>query len=1296
MEASPKQKQSSFVEQPSPTANTDSPAFSLLARYRGRSVYQRRLVHIVFAALLLLLATWLAFTQPGRAIVSSTASISGPARLWQKFAYPLEHNAFLRLPVLSSDINDVFALPDGEHVWAVGAGGLILYSPNAGQCWQQQHPVQGRPCGDADSAKWSLISGAQAASAAKKTDYSEQQNFSVQQQAPVEINTRQSTKAPVDRGGLPFEQQIQKPLDEQVVEKKPEPVIDLDVEKLPDAPRLNAALKAVYFSDALRGWAVGEQGLVLNTVDGGQSWQAQSLGDWPLSDVVFNKEVSQGWVVGIGGRILQSLDGGASWQPQNSGTRMTLLGLSLNDGVEQLCVVGQSGLVLTSTDGGQHWQTQSSGTKNTLTAVSFSDVKQGWAVGSGGTILHTVDAGLSWQAQNSTLEERLRDVSFSADTRLGRVVGENGAVLTTVDGGLSWLAQDSGSGSTLLAMSFIDAEQGLAVGRDGTLLFTNDSGQSWQLQSSGASPWLQSLVSKQNSPQQNEAVTMAATLSVDNEGKHWRINNSGALKGVESLSYIRDVQRGWAVEPAGRFLITTDAGKSWIPSVEPYSRWPAPWYYAAVLFALAIAAAPLKAVAISLRHGLGIEERGQSDRPVETQLEDKLDFWPVSQALSRFLRNRHTQPPLTVAITGAWGSGKSSLMNLLKADLSRSGVQAVWFNAWHHESEEEYLLPALLQNIRQQAIPPLLSFNGGRFYGLRFRARLLWQRLKARPVFLALVLGFIIINLAFVFAEDRAAFGPKQLSLARIDFCKESQLQIFFCPKVEDDKESKKSKEGKGGETATDSNDQPPAVDTGLAKEGEDADSINWLTTLINLLLGTGSGAAILSWLRAFGISPARLAKEIGSGGDRQIEQRMGYRHNFQREFNTVTDALNPRTMLILIDDLDRCQPKTVVQILEAVNFLISAGRCYVVLGMAREMVEPAVGLAFKDIADEITHHRSGEASDGEQQKNGYAQRREFARKYLEKLINLEIPVPTVEAAQALRLLADNTSTKPATEPWRLSNSLSTLAQGALFIALILATLWFGNVLGPQSEPGVELASESTSGVDPKPGGVGDSAVTDPTKGADNLDAPLPDTSSDKPAEFSPGAQPPELPWLPVLVAALIFGFGSYSVMRKVRQAESEETAAVVDDSEPFSRALKVWNPVIASQLETPRELRRFMNRLRYSAVRLNGMAADSDLENALSEEEIVSLAALYLLDPACIELTSEVNSADEFLKLFNINELKNQRGGEDSSPLTSAQLGALGQAIHNYAADEGIAAWSFDNDKINIFRVLLQGIKVH
>ena len=213
----------------------------------------------------------------------------------------------------------------------------------------------------------------------------------------------------------------------------------------------------------------------------------------------------------------------------------------------------------------------------------------------------------------------------------------------------------------LNAVYFIDAQQDWAVGRDGTLLFTSDRGQSWQLQSRGASPWLPSLLSKQQSRQQNETSTKGVSLRADDGGKTWQIHNGDALEGVEAFSDNRDVPRGWVAGPEGRILLTSDAGKTWVLANQAYSRWPALWNYAAVLFALAIAALPLKAVAISTPHGLRIEERGQSDHPVETQREDKLDFWPVSQALSKFLRNRHTQPPLTVAMTGVCGRWWSRL-----------------------------------------------------------------------------------------------------------------------------------------------------------------------------------------------------------------------------------------------------------------------------------------------------------------------------------------------------------------------------------------------------------------------------------------------------------------------------------------------------------------------------------------------------------------------------------------------------------------------------------------------------------
>ena len=55
-----------------------------------------------------------------------------------KFLYPQEQNAFLRQPSISRDINGIAAI--GDHLWAVGDGGLILHSEDGGQCWIPQGP----------------------------------------------------------------------------------------------------------------------------------------------------------------------------------------------------------------------------------------------------------------------------------------------------------------------------------------------------------------------------------------------------------------------------------------------------------------------------------------------------------------------------------------------------------------------------------------------------------------------------------------------------------------------------------------------------------------------------------------------------------------------------------------------------------------------------------------------------------------------------------------------------------------------------------------------------------------------------------------------------------------------------------------------------------------------------------------------------------------------------------------------------------------------------------------------------
>jgi hypothetical protein len=129
-----------------------------------------------------------------------------------------------------------------------------------------------------------------------------------------------------------------------------------------------------------------------------------------------------------------------------------------------------------------------------------------------------------------------------------------------------------------------------------------------------------------------------------------------------------------------------------------------------------------------VQDGNGADAIAATDAPVETFEQDCLGFDPLARGISRFLRNIRTTPPLTLAISGDWGSGKSSLMRLVCADLRKYGTRPVWFNAWHHQTEEQ-MLASLLSAIQSQGLPHLWSLDN-----LVFRISLLYQRACKAPL----------------------------------------------------------------------------------------------------------------------------------------------------------------------------------------------------------------------------------------------------------------------------------------------------------------------------------------------------------------------------------------------------------------------------------------------------------------------------------------------------------------------------------------------------------------------------------
>ena len=105
----------------------------------------------------------------------------------------------------------------------------------------------------------------------------------------------------------------------------------------------------------------------------------------------------------------------------------------------------------------------------------------------------------------------------------------------------------------------------------------------------------------------------------------------------------------------------------------------------------------------------------------------------IAEGLASYLENPKTQAPFVIGITGAWGSGKSSLMNVLREALRARGFQTAWFNAWHNQSEE-HLFASLLASLRSNALPRWWTLRG-----LRARGRLSIERFGR--MWLRLLLG---------------------------------------------------------------------------------------------------------------------------------------------------------------------------------------------------------------------------------------------------------------------------------------------------------------------------------------------------------------------------------------------------------------------------------------------------------------------------------------------------------------------------------------------------------------------------
>ena len=283
--------------------------------------------------------------------------------------------------------------------------------------------------------------------------------------------------------------------------------------------------------------AVGERGHILLSDDEGQSW---SQADVPVSvtlTAVCFPTPDKGWAVGHDGIVLHSADGGRSWVKQLDGSQINVaiheqVGRMLRAKEDELAnvedpvakehleydlenlqffandaqmavdegptrpfmdiwfkndlegiIVGSFGMILHTVNGGKEWQPIIDRIENFDGYHYYAITPVGAAlfiVGERGMLFRSTDDGNSWQRLETPYDGTFFGVSGSDDGSLVVVFGLRGNAFTSLDGGNRWQPANTPKGAALSDAAFLADGSLLMASNDGSLIRSADGGKSFQ------------------------------------------------------------------------------------------------------------------------------------------------------------------------------------------------------------------------------------------------------------------------------------------------------------------------------------------------------------------------------------------------------------------------------------------------------------------------------------------------------------------------------------------------------------------------------------------------------------------------------------------------------------------------------------------------------------------------------------------------------------------------------------------------------------------------------------------------
>ncbi len=370
-----------------------------------------------------------------------------------------------------------------------------------------------------------------------------------------------------------------------------------------------------------------------------------------------------------------------------------------------------------------------------------------------------------------------------------------------------------------------------------------------------------------------------------------------------------------------------------------------------------------------------------ADIPIDDPEFDVMNFSPYVDAVVQLIENPRTTTPLSIAINGPWGSGKTSLGRMVETRLKRNREDRLvpivsWFNAWLHDSADD-LGAALTAHIGREV-------NAYRRPWQRFLQMLPKTMLTARQRYWR---KLWVTGLG-LFIALTVAYGWVRVTTDGIV-------------------------------DSTDGDATAQTRDGDESAAGAAAQGGAWATLVLAVL------AAASRYLDPARSAAAFIASPRSEAQDGALNEA---RDDLGRLLNQAGVPL-ARNMVIFVDDLERSRPPSAIDICEVANQLLDHPGVFVIYLADMAKIASTVEIKYKDYARWTAHsHRpsangvgesdavssvggvappcvNAQAAEAGPMAHQYSANGWWGRAYMEKMVQIQIDIPELDKAAGSDLL---------------------------------------------------------------------------------------------------------------------------------------------------------------------------------------------------------------------------------------------------------------------------------------------------